>query len=425
MSRVLLVTIILIGRSGTEVVCCETARGLRKRGHDVSIYTQQDGPSADRLRAEGFEVTTDLASLTSIPEVIQANQTYPLLEAVGRFPCVPAISICHDATVWYNEPIDLPSIRRHVAVDLVCHDRIVGRFPHLGGRVQILRNAVDLDHFRPRAALPERPKRALILAKHSGFLDAVRSACLQRGIDVDTFGPAIGNEVDDLSSRLGDYDLVFATARSALEAMASGCAVIVVDGRGLAGLVTREVVSSWHQNNFGLRLLSRGVSTASIVDEIDRYDAADVRLVTDFIRGHSSLDGYLDRLEDMHRDVMAEGASIDDDGLIYRMSQSFRSLATAQQVQTQIDFQHFAVSREAELQAEFQSRAGAREAELRAEFRDRTSAREAELRAEYQNHAAAKEAEFRAEFQACKDSVAPRNLGRRLKDKVRLLLFRA
>ena len=51
MSRVLLVTIILTGRSGTEVVCCETARGLRRRNHEVVIYTQQDGPTADQLRA--------------------------------------------------------------------------------------------------------------------------------------------------------------------------------------------------------------------------------------------------------------------------------------------------------------------------------------------------------------------------------------
>ncbi len=96
MSRVLLVTIILTGRTGTEVVCCETARGLRKRNHDVVIHTQRDGPTADQLRAEGFQVTTDLASLTFVPDVIQANQTYPLLEAIGRFPGTPAISICHD-----------------------------------------------------------------------------------------------------------------------------------------------------------------------------------------------------------------------------------------------------------------------------------------------------------------------------------------
>src|SRR5262245_61548498 len=105
MSRVLLVTITLTGRSGTEVVCSETAHALRRRGHAVSIYVQRDGVTGNSLRADGFEVVTDLAALRSIPDVIQANQTYPLLEAVARFPDVPAISVCHDARVWFNEPI--------------------------------------------------------------------------------------------------------------------------------------------------------------------------------------------------------------------------------------------------------------------------------------------------------------------------------
>ena len=79
------------------------ARGLRKRNHDVVIYTQQDGPTADQLRAEGFQVTTDLASLTFVPDVIQANQTFPLLEAIGHFPAAPAISICHDSSTWHSD----------------------------------------------------------------------------------------------------------------------------------------------------------------------------------------------------------------------------------------------------------------------------------------------------------------------------------
>ena len=370
MSRVLLVTIALVNRSGTEVVCCETAHGLRKRNHDVSIYTQHAGPTADSLRADGFQVITNLASLTSAPEVIQSNQTYPLLEVVGRFPSIPAISICHDATVWFNEPIDLPSIRRHVAVDLACRARIVDRFVHLGEQVEILHNAVDLDRFQSRPPLPARPRRALILAKQSNYLDAVRSACLQRGIDVDAFGPAVGNEIDNLPSLLGDYDLVFATARSALEAMAVGCAVIVIDGRGLAGLVTRDVVPLWHQNNFGLRLLSRPILPESIAAEADRYDPMDARFVSAFIRKHSSLDSYLDRLERMHSDIIVEGAAmtVDKDVLIYCMSQSFRSLVTAQQAQMQ--------------------------------------------------------AEFQAAIQSCNARLATRNLVRRIKQRVRRLLFR-
>ena len=81
MSRVLPVNIAMVGRTGTEVVCCETARGLRRRGHDVAIYTQHDGATAEELRAEGLQVTSDLSSIDQIPDVIQANQTFPLIEA--------------------------------------------------------------------------------------------------------------------------------------------------------------------------------------------------------------------------------------------------------------------------------------------------------------------------------------------------------
>jgi len=306
MSRILLVTIILIGRTGTEVVCCETARGLRKRGHDVTIYTQQDGPTADQLRTEGFQVTTDLASVTHVPDVIQANQTFPLLEAIDRFPAVPAISICHDAFTWHSEPVDLPSIRRHVAVDFACRDRVTSRFPHLAERVEILHNAVDLEAFQPRPRLPERPERALILAKSASYVEAVREACAQRGLELSIIGPAAGNEVDNLPAFFCKHDLVFASARSALEALAFGCAVIVLDWRGFAGLVTNEVVSSWRGDNFGSRLLSRPISTELIIDAIDRYHASDAELVSRFIREHSSLEAYLDRLESMHREVIAE-----------------------------------------------------------------------------------------------------------------------
>jgi hypothetical protein len=488
-SRVLLVTIILTGRTGTEVVCCETARGLRKRNHDVAIYTQQDGPTADQLRAEGFQVTTDLASLTFVPDVIQANQTYPLLEAIGRFPATPAISICHDSTIWYNEPVDLPSVR-HLAVDPACRDRITSRFAHLAERVEILHNAVDLDAFRPRSPLPRRPKRALILAKHPSYLEAVRAACSQRGLDVDVVGPAVGNIVDDLPSCFRDYDLVFASARTAIEALAAGCAVIVVDSRGVAGLVTHSAVSSWRENNFGRRLFSRPASSEVIVAEIDRYDAEDAQLVSRFIRENSSLDGYLDRLEIIHREAIAESAAnpVDTGELLHCMSRSFRTLAEAWRTQKEADFENFARSKheelagfflerahaeqaklsaifeqrlraqeaewtaaieqrlraqEAELSAIFAQRLHAQDAELSAMFEQRLRAQEAKLRAAFQQQANLTEAEYQeqaravavefqrqasikdAEFAAFRAWVAPRNLHRRILHKLRRGLFKS
>jgi hypothetical protein len=91
----------------------------------------------------------------------------------------------------------------------------------------------------------------------------------------------------------------------ALEALAVGCAVVVVDGRGLAGLVTSSLVDEWRRNNFGLRLLTREPTKEAILTEIGRYDTRDAALVSGRIREHASLSTYLDRVEAIYRDVLA------------------------------------------------------------------------------------------------------------------------
>jgi len=91
----------------------------------------------------------------------------------------------------------------------------------------------------------------------------------------------------------------------ALEALAVGCAVVVVDGRGLAGLATSSLVDEWRRNNFGLRLLTREPTTETIMTEIARYDARDAAIVSGRIRELASLSTYLDRVEAIYRDVVA------------------------------------------------------------------------------------------------------------------------
>jgi hypothetical protein len=146
--------------------------------------------------------------------------------------------------------------------------------------------------------------------------------------EVDAVGPAVGAEIADLSDRLRGYDLVFASARSALEAMAAACAVMVIDGRGLAGLVTRDNVAPWRENNFGLRVLSRQSSADAIVAELDRYDAKQARAVCDFIRAYASLDDHIGRLEQIHREVIAEwrATPIDNGSLPQLMGRRFARL---------------------------------------------------------------------------------------------------
>jgi hypothetical protein len=97
------------------------------------------------------------------------------------------------------------------------------------------------------------------------------------------------------------YDLVFAKARCAMEAMAVGCAVIVLsEGMGMAGMVTSANIADWRQWNFGRRLLVRhAIDEAQVRAAIRSYSATDAAAVSAYIRTHTSLEFVVDALDDL------------------------------------------------------------------------------------------------------------------------------
>src|SRR5919198_1801933 len=94
---------------------------------------------------------------------------------------------------------------------------------------------------------------------------------------------------------LPGYDLVFAKARAAIEAIAVGCAVVVVDEHGLAGMATYADLPEWRRWNLGRRLLTPH-DVDAICSTIDRYDPDDAARCRDFARAHWSLEGMVDAL---------------------------------------------------------------------------------------------------------------------------------
>jgi glycosyl transferase family 4 len=302
----------LAGRSGTEIVTRDLALGLFRRGHRPIVYAQRTGPLADELRAASIPVVDRIASIAERPDVIHAHHNGPLAAAVARFPDVPAIFVCHDFTAWHDAPPHFPSVLRYVAVDETVADRLRIESGIAPDRVAIHSNAVDLERFRaPERTLPDAPLRALAFVKHTAHLEQVRAACAARGLALDEAGTVTGNRLDKPEDVLPKYDLVFTSALSALEAMASGCAVIVCDARGLAGMVTPESYARWRPLNFGLRSLTRRITAESLAGEIDRYDAAASRAVTAIARRDGSLEDSLDRYIALYEACIAEGVAPD------------------------------------------------------------------------------------------------------------------
>ena len=194
-------------------------------------------------------------------------------------------------------------------MDEACRDRLILQHAIPPDQIQLILNFVDLQRFRPRASLPERPRRALIFsnqATEANYVGVVRTACDQAGMSLDVIGSAAGNVRADPEAILGDYDMVFAKGRAALEALAVGASVVVCDAAGAGPMVSGENVARLRPLNFGVRLLKDKLTVEGIADKIANYDPADAANVSAFIRQTAGRDAVLDHLLSLYRKVIEE-----------------------------------------------------------------------------------------------------------------------
>ena len=224
--RILITNRTLSSRTGTELYVRDLAFGLAERGHTPVVYTPFPGELAQEIRARTVPVTDDLLSIAERPDVIHGHHALETLTALLAFPDTPAIAFCHSWSGWQDVPLKIPRIFRHVAVDNTCRDRL--RFEHgiPDDRISVVLNSVDMSRFVPRQPLPLRPRRALIFSNAaksgSAQFPAIQEACKRAGIEVEVAGSRAGNSVARPEEMLGEFDLVFAKAKAALEALSIG-----------------------------------------------------------------------------------------------------------------------------------------------------------------------------------------------------------
>src|SRR5437773_5650185 len=258
-------------------------------------------------------VVDRLNQIGCTPDIIHGQHNVTTVMALAAFPWTPALFACHDFDAPKDRAPLLPRIRRYIAVDDCCRERLVrdGAPPD---RIDVVYNAVDLDQYRPRGPLPSQPQRALALTKGTEHLAAVRSAAARAGLALDELGPGAGAVVDDLPARLPAYDIVIATSRMAKEAIAAGCAVVVCDHRGFAGLATTEVLDEWRRYNFGRRILAQPTTEERVVEAFARYDADDAARVSGVVRATDDLESHIDRLETIYNSILDDATAIDPAG---------------------------------------------------------------------------------------------------------------
>jgi hypothetical protein len=304
--RVLITNASLTSFGGTEVYVRDLAGWLLDHGHSPVVYAPRLGEAATQLRRRAIPVTDDLATIAAAPDVIHGNSPVETMTAMLHFPDTPAISVCHG---WFGPALRFPRIFRYVAVDDTCRDRLLLEEGIPEEKLVVILNAVDPARFHQRGPLPSRPRRALVfsnLAHELTHLPMIREACSGAGIELDAIGFHSGGAVSDPEKVLGSYDLVFAKAKCALEAMAAGTAVILCDVAGLGGMVRLADVPRLRRLNFGLRALTGPLSVDAIRSELLVYDPNDARKVSDLIRSTACADPLHESLFSLYEEAIRD-----------------------------------------------------------------------------------------------------------------------
>jgi hypothetical protein len=234
------------------------------------------------------------------------------MTALMALPGVPAIYHCHGA-VWRNCAPQHPRIHRYVAMSTTLAQRMETESNIPASRITVLLNGVDLTRFATVRKPPERPARVLFYngyhAPDSPTASAAREAASRCGLAFDFIGRQAGRMIAAPEQVLPEYDIVLASGISAAEALACGCALVVL-GRTSAGpMVTTANFDHFRQVNFSIPVNSPPPSADSIAAEFRRFSARDAVFVSESLRQVADFRLSVGVLVDLYKEVIAENTS--------------------------------------------------------------------------------------------------------------------
>jgi glycosyltransferase involved in cell wall biosynthesis len=298
-----------VAKGGTQAFILDFAPALKARGHEVAVYAPRVGPLADELRGRGVPVMEEVHRVPFVPEVIHGQHHLPTMTAVGAFPGTPAIYYCHGFKPWEEQPPTHPRVRRHVCMAECMRDWLAGAAGRKPEEIATVPNSVKLERFQRVRDLGPQPRRALLFGNSSipdENLIKLRQACEQLGLTLDLMGAAFGTTTDSPETLLPEYDVVFAVGRCALEALASGCAVIPFGPTGAIPMVLPDNFALHAAANFVVPDAAKPLTVDFLRETLEKFNRDQAAEVTRLVRSGFSLEQTCRQFEEIYGVVSAE-----------------------------------------------------------------------------------------------------------------------
>jgi hypothetical protein len=265
----------LAGTGGTESYLTTVADHLQRTGHDVTIYSLEDGRTGDLARSLGVRVSIGARELPDEIDVFLAQDAPSALELLDARPEVPQVYN------WHSELFDVqvpPQLDGVVKLIVTLHANADRRVRSLAVKppVVLLNQPVDTVRFKPMAPLSERPRRLLALGNY--LRDEPKhklvAACEQAGIEFRQLGQHGEGVTDRPEEAINAADIVVGKARVAIEGMACGRAVYVYDVFGTDGWVTAESYEQLAASCFAGSTKRIQMSVDELASDLLAYDPA-------------------------------------------------------------------------------------------------------------------------------------------------------
>lgn len=306
--NILITNIQMDGYNGTTLYVKELAISLIERGENVQIYSRLIGQIGIELREQGITIVNNLTDITFYPDVIHAHHNVTTLDVLSFFKNVPVLFWIHDRLSPFDHPPFHKNIVKYMAVDYNCKERYATDCGFSQSDSDVVYNWVNLKRFALKDTIQTKPKKALIFSNYANnrnFLVPIKKACAQCNLILDVIGQESGNQKRDPEKYLEDYDIIFAKAKAAMESIATGAGVIICDFRGLAGMVTTKNLKHYRKFNFGMKLMENPANEKNIINEIQKYNAKDIQMVSQMIRSQIDIHIIVDQLLVLYKDCVS------------------------------------------------------------------------------------------------------------------------
>lgn len=299
----------LDSRAGSELFTATLAVELKKRNHQVSVFSPILGTISEEIKKNGVIVVDDLRMLKEEKfDIIHAQHNTIAILARSIFPNVPMIFMSHGVLpeLEQSPSIDL-GIERFIAVSEEVKENLINRGGAPEEKIVIVRNFVDTEIFYSKKSVNPNPKNLLVISNHyiEDVKDVIESACADLGVAVLHIGLP-DNPVVNVEKYINDADIVVTLGRGALEAMACERNVIVLDMHGGDGFVDEQNFFEIRKNNFSGRRFKRKYSIDDFKKEIKKYNPNLGKTLRGIIKIENNVDVIVGNLEDIYDEVSKE-----------------------------------------------------------------------------------------------------------------------